>query len=589
MKQVSTAYSESMKSPLRNQSHAEIIFSQVDTTAATDGNWASNGALDYSEFDTLDYDYDYSETYATLELNRWGLDGNTVIVPNSGPYHDGFISNFMSNSTGQFSTYAVLTRTFTEAHAFIGITLIFDTRCQEWPNEVTVTFYVGDTIQKTVTASPTAPEVVIDAKVEACDKLEIRIGNTLLYRRPRLQQVLYGIRKRFGNNDIVSTEQSHDVDPLSRRLPQETMQFILLDYDHIYDPDNPQGIYAYLDEKAPIAIRFGYTLPSGKIEWLKSDKYVLNSKPQVSKNQATFTGTGLIGSLSGTFYKSKLGNKNLYDMAEEVLLDAGLSLTAQGTNPWDIDTSLKQMYTTAVLPIDSHMNCLQLIAHAGCCRLFTDDDNIIHISPFDPSNHIRTGDFRLDFTTISEDSQSISKIDQLKAVSVSKYAYIAGNDTTTLFEGTTTDTKLHVEFSGLAQDINVSISGGTLISSSIYARAADLVLSSGTKTVTITGKTLSENSVVVSYPVNSEGEIDKEENPLITNDEMCTALANHVKNYLQLRNTYDADYRGNPELEVGDIIGLQTLYTNEMDALVLVDEITFNGSLSGKLKVKGLI
>lgn len=42
-------------------------------------------------------------------------------------------------------------------------------------------------------------------------------------------------------------------------------------------------------------------------------------------------------------------------------------------------------------------------------------------------------------------------------------------------------------------------------------------------------------------------------------------------------------------MEVGDIIGLQTAYTAEMDALVLVDEITFNGSLSGKMKVKGLI
>ena len=133
------------------------------------------------------------------------------------------------------------------------------------------------------------------------------------------------------------------------------------------------------------------------------------------------------------------------------------------------------------------------------------------------------------------------------------------------------------------------MSGGTLVSSNIYARAADLVLSSGTKTVTITGRTLQENSVVVSYPVALTGEVDKEENPLITNDSMCLALANHVKNYLQMRNTYDADYRGNPEMEVGDIIGLQTRYTNEMDALILVDEISFNGSLSGKMKVKGLI
>ena len=116
-----------------------------------------------------------------------------------------------------------------------------------------------------------------------------------------------------------------------------------------------------------------------------------------------------------------------------------------------------------------------------------------------------------------------------------------------------------------------------------------IVLSSGTKTVVVTGKTLSENSVVVSYPVALDGEIDKEENPLITNDTMCAALADQVKKYLQMQNTYQTKYRGNPELEVGDVIGLQTLYTDEMDALILVDEITFNGSLSGKLKVKGLI
>ena len=351
-------------------------------------------------------------------------------------------------------------------------------------------------------------------------------------------------------------------------------------------------------------------------------------------------------------------------MAEEVLLDADLTLTELGTHPWVIDPALKQMKTTAALPIDTHMNCLQLIAHACRCRLFTDDDNIIHIKPFGvtiigiyngtwsdnghmwfsewnsvdkgnkmdntyitlelnrwaldggeeqvliesedasgrgyvsqsmsdgsgdydtapvftkefdvshdlpvltlcfdtpideyPSSvqvkyysgdtlldtkvvsgitsaetvitsslafdctkfevtvlgglpyrrarvskvYYRETDYTLDFTTISEDSQTLSKIDQLKTVTVAKYAYTANGDSSVLFEGTTAETNLHIEFSGLAADVQITVTGGTLVSSDIYARAADLVLSSGTKTVTITGKTLSENSVVVSYPVN---------------------------------------------------------------------------------------
>lgn len=590
MKQVSNAYKSSMKPMLRNRSYVKIAFSNIDTSAATDGSWVSNGAQSYSEFDTVDYDYDYQAPYATLELNRWALDGNAVIIPASGTIYDGFVSSIMSNADGGFTTAAVITREFSIPHTFPGLTLTFDTRYKEWPVSVTVDFYLNGEVLESTTAPVTSETVQINTRAASCDKIVITFGNTLPYRRPRLENVLYGVQKVFTNENIISTRQSHDVDPLSRRLPQETMQFVILDYEHNYDPDNPSGIYQYVDKNSPVSIQFGYELPNGQVEWLKPDKYVLNSKPKASKNQATFSGTGLIGSLSGTFYKSKLGSKNFYDMAEEVLLDAGLTPSEQGTNPWVIDESLKQMFTTAALPIDTHMNCLQLIAHACRCRLFTDDDNIIHIKPFvlDNVDSVKT-DFMLDFTSIAENSQSLSKIDQLKAVSVAKYAYMVDGETNTLYEETTTETQLHVEFSGLAQDVQISVSGGTLVSSSIYARAADLVLSSGTKTVVITGKSLSENSVVVSYPVNLDGEIDKEENPLITNDEMCSALANHVIKYLKMRNTYEANYRGNPEMEVGDFIGLQTLYTSEMDALILVDEIIFNGSLRGKMKVKGLI
>lgn len=749
MKSVSNAYKASMKAMLRNRSYVRITFGNVDTTAATDGEWESNGAASISEFETVDYAYQYGDTYAALELNRWALDGKTLIVPTGEDVQDGFISSLMSDGEGNFSTPPVITREFSLKHIFPGLTLTFDTRQQEWPLEVTADFYLNGEVVDTQTVSITSVQTTISTTATEVDKVTITFDRCLPYRRPRLENVLYGLNVQFVNKDIVSTQQKHDVDPLSRRLPTETMQFTILDYEHKYDPDNPAGIYAYVDKNSPIEIQFGYELPDGSVEWLKPDNYVLNAKPSAQNNQATFNGTGLIGSLTGTFYKSKLGSKSLYNMAEEVLLDAGLTLTEQGANPWEIDEALKDMFTTAALPIDTHMNCLQLIAHAACCRLYTDDDNIIHIRPFgvtvigiyngvwadnghvwfsewdtiDKGNtaentyvtfelnrwtlggdsqiilpdsnagqrgyisetmteadgsftnppvftktfdvphdlpvlairfdtvlnefpgavqvkyyhddtlldtqtaaidsvevyvssnlaiectkievtmignlpyrrarvtkvYYRETDFTLDFTSIGENSQKISKIDELKSVSVARYSYTASNDASTLFEGTTTETELHVEFSGLAQDVQISVSGGTLVSSNIYARAADLVLSSGTKTVTITGKTLTENSVVVSYPVAQSGEIDKEENPLITNDTMCQALANHVKSYLQMRNTYEASYRGNPEMEVGDIIGLQTLYTDEMDALILVDEITFDGSLSGKMTVKGLI
>ena len=151
MKAVSNAYKASMKSMLRNRSYVEISFRNVDATAATDGSWTSNGAQNYSEFDTVDYNFDYEESYAALELNRWALDGNTVIVPASGTMYDGFVSSLMSNGEGEFTTKAVMTKTFTYPHDFPGLTLTFDTRYQEWPEMIAVEFWLNGQVSETVT------------------------------------------------------------------------------------------------------------------------------------------------------------------------------------------------------------------------------------------------------------------------------------------------------------------------------------------------------------------------------------------------------------------------------------------------------
>lgn len=751
MKSVSEAYKASMKRPLRNASHVRIEFGNVDTTAPSDGSWGSNGAAPWSEFDTLDYTFDYSSSaaYATLELNRWIGDGSQDLAPSSGYSKQGYCSSMVSGEDGAFSTVPLLTRPFNLEHTFPGVTLTFDSRCGEWPRAITVKFYKdGNLVDTQVVTGIDKLTVEVPTNALVVDKVSVSFDEMLPYRRARLEQVLYGVKMMFTDTDLISVQQKHDVDPLSRRLPKETFSFTIHDYELRYDPDNPRGIYACIDVRSPVTIQHGYEMDDGTIEWLKEDHYVLNGKPKAKNYQATFTGTGMIGSLSQTYYKGTFGNKSFYDMAEDVLLDAGLTLTEQGTNPWEIDPALKSMYCSNPLPIDTHMNCLQLIAHACRCRLFTDDDNIIHIRPFGVSvvgiysgdwedngeepysewasvnkdtqlgdtyatlelnrwlgdgsqdlapvnNFTRQGyvsslvggsdgsfattplvsrkfdvphdlpivrirfdtrcgewprsirvryyksgsvvltkdvtgissqeisiqtdvtdcdtfdiqflemipyrrpriervsyretDFLLDFTTIKEKSQQTTKTDELQEIDVSLYRHTPDSQATKLFEGSTTETNFHVELRQPATDIAVSVSGGTLVSYTAYAQAVDMILSSGTKTVTITGIKQTETEDVAAYQVNQNGELDKERNQLISNEEMRLALANHFIAYLGFRSTYDAEYRGNPELEVGDLIQTQTNYTSEMDALILVDELTYKGTLSGKLKVKGIL
>ena len=749
MKAVSEAYKASMKGVLRNPSHVIIEFGNVDTTAPADGKWASNGAMVYSNEDTLDYSYEYGNPYASLELNRWLGDGSMDLVPEGGGYtKQGFVSSLVSNADGVLSPPAVLTRDFSLEHVFPGLTITFDTRSNVWPRSIKALFWFKGKVVDTVTVKD-IQSVTIEVSTSALkvDKVQIEFLETLPYWRPRVENVVYGIKMRFTDKDLISVKQKHDVDPLSRRLPKETFSFTIHDYDMRYDPDNPRGIYAYIDTRSPISIQYGYDLDDGTVEWLKADHYVLDGKPKAKDYKAVFTGTGLIASLTKTYYRGTFGQTSFYDMAEDVLLDAGLTLTEQGTHPWEIDPALKTMYCSVPLPIDSHADCLQLIAHACRCRLYTDDDNIIHIRPFgvnirgiysgvwEDNGHERYSewesvdkntefsdtyatlelnrwlgdgtqtlapdgqyapqgfvssklstadgsfteapvvtrkfdvphdlplvyvkfdsrcgewprrvqvryykngavvatktvdvrgllltvdstvmecdqfditfldmipyrrpriervyyqetDFLLDFTTISENSQICTKTDELREISVAMFSYHSDGATQTLFEGTVTDTNFHVDFNNPSTNIKVSVSGGSIVKQEIFARAVDLVLSAGTKTVTITGERMSEVKDVRVTQVNQNGEVDEEKNPLISNETMRSALRDHTIKYLALRNTYDVEYRGNPEIEVGDLIQTQTNYTSELDALVLVDELSFKGSLSGKLKVKGIL
>ena len=590
MKSVSAEYKQDMAKLERNPSYVRIFFGNVDVTAINDGQWVSNGDYIYSQMGTLNYKYNYQETLASLEWNRWVLDGTQNIYDSENPTNDGWISSYVSDIDGNFSTAPTITRQFNNTHNLIGITIQFDTRTEECPVSVTVNAYNNNNLIVSDTQNPTSVKTVFELRANNVDKIEIIVNTALPYRRPRIEYVMYGIGMEYTDNDVVSCTQSHDIDPISRRLPNEKFEFTILDFEKNYDADNPSGIYEYVVRKSPCSISYGYTLDDDSIEWLKEDNYLLSGKPVVNNNQVTFQSTGLVGSLTDIYYKSQIGRKSFYDMATDVLVDANLSLTPSGEQPWVIDISLQNMYTTAVLPITTHMNCLQLISHACSCKLFTDDDNKIHIEPFNIED-LELEDFTVDFNDITKDTLKSQKIDELKAINIQRMIYTSEQRISTLYESTTEQTELHIEFQSIidSSTIQINVSGGTLISSQIYGRAIDLELSSGTKNITITGSTITESTEVCTYEYNSTGETDKEENPLITEQSMCDTLAENVSTYLKQRNTYDLEYRGNPELETGDFINMQTFFSQDLQSLVLTDEIYYNGTLHGKLKLKNII
>ena len=121
MKTATQAYKSQMKKLLRNHSYVGVAFGNIDVSAGTDGSWQGN-RVSWSDPRTLDFAHNYETTAATLETNRWHLDGTQEIISSNGNY--GWVGNVLSNANGSV-TYT-MTRNFNVSHAVPGLTLTFD-------------------------------------------------------------------------------------------------------------------------------------------------------------------------------------------------------------------------------------------------------------------------------------------------------------------------------------------------------------------------------------------------------------------------------------------------------------------------------
>ena len=389
---------------------------------------------------------------------------------------------------------------------------------------------------------------------------------------------------QFTNSEIISLQKVVDVDPLSRRLPKETLSFSVFDFEGNYNPSNPSGKWNALDENALLEVQFGYELNGGLIEWLEADQYYLSGRPTVSGGIASFQASSRLNHMTNTYYKGTYGTKSLYELAVNVLNDAGVS-------SYLIDESLQAMFTHAPLPITTHANCLQLIAHAARSTLRTISNGVIEIKPFSVTNS--PDEFLLPLNSIALNGDTISKIETLYKVQCNLYIYLVAETETTLFETNIDvdgETNVHIEYETSTDQV-ITSSGGELSNIATYAASADFTITgTGTFTITVIGKKIStRTSTSESYiSADSNGATDSEKNQLITDASMQSALIYQVANYLQYRLTHTVRYRGNPEIDALDGIYMENLYDAYISALVLTHTINFNGAISGTLVLKSL-
>ena len=586
MQTVSQAWKDNQTETLASESFVEVTLTLTDPDAYENASATDNGHISISNVSQIVSEVDKNIVpYATLERNLWVLDGSRKVIPASNYGDCGYISTAFSETSGVYSTIPIVSLEFPEVqyNMIQGVTIEWGVAYDEYATDFTVTAYNGDTVvnTKSVTGNKDMMSVVY-MDIVNYDRIDITVYKWCLpYRRARISNVLPGVVMKYSKTDLFSFSHNQSVDPISAELPKSEVSFAIENVGDLYNFQNTDGLAKYLIERQEIKVKYGYKL-NNKVEWIDGGTFYMSEwNAKQNGMTADFSARDLLEFMTGTYYYGlyRPEGVSLYNLASEVLQDADLPLNNDGSAKWVLDDSLKNIYTVAPLPIDTHANCLQMIANAGGCVIYQNRKGTFHIKPVS----YELSDYGISkFNSYTKPNISLSK--PLKQVDVPSYSYSVSSQSSELYKGVVSvsgTTDVIVTYSGAASNVTATITGGTLNSATYYTNVCVLnITATGSVTITVSGRSLETSSVNTSSTFGIDGEVITVDNPLITSQDRALTIGQWVGNYMKNRIKLSSSWRADPRLDALDVVSSENDYGVDKVLMTEVD-YTYSGAFRG--------
>lgn len=358
MQKVSTAYKESMASPLRERGYIMISFGLVNQEAQAKARIASGDFAYFSNSANVFGEKTDDTVYATLEENFTKVDGSMFFLPRrntSDAYYDTGIVGGSLVSAGKYELTINLNMPATD---FKGITINFG---ENYPVDFDMVSSGGQVIEfRDNDQSEFTTEEVLE-NTTSVKLIFYRMKNP--QSRLRIYSIRFGYGLVYYNDDVMASQLESYISPIGADVPQVDFSVQLKNYDHYFDVDNPKSAINFLETGQEMEIYYGYQLPDGEIEWLIGN-HLLCSEWESDDFTATIRCQDIFRNMNSEYYKGvyTAAGKSYFDLATEVLRDAGVT-------KYYIDPRLKRLYTKNPLPRVQHKEALQIIANACRCVL----------------------------------------------------------------------------------------------------------------------------------------------------------------------------------------------------------------------------
>ena len=260
------------------------------------GDINSSGSASFSKGEQLhDKTMELDSRYATLEPNRWVLDGSFRLIPDDPVQltgEVGHVGDLLSGEDGSFARPVWAELSFSNVSILQACSVYFSQDSVDGVAEdFTVSVYSGDNAVYTKAFTGNASVSASLDGFTVYDPTSIRLTVTkwsLPGRRMRIAEIIPGIYEEWTEDVLASLDIQMRGNFSCLAIPYGVATLRMDNLDRRFEPRNRAGIFQSIEERQGIPIALGVELENGSVEYTQVGVYYqANGGWRTSDNEMT--------------------------------------------------------------------------------------------------------------------------------------------------------------------------------------------------------------------------------------------------------------------------------------------------------------
>ena len=589
----------------RAEGYIDIMMYTQDAKVEI-ANITSNDICIYSNIEKLKNIKDYTNTtFATLEENMWLLNGRFV-NPTPGVKYNGYVSNSISNENGEFTTNPTISIELSTLSQVEDFSLILNSAVPSgYPKSIKCSFYNSNTLLTSLTKDlqneKALPNVIFNVNQNNVSKVIIEfIGTRRPKRRIRLSSIMFGRVINLNQDQVVSTDYTDKCSYVPDSIPSRVFSFTMNNYSNLYNIDNPENGYINLDRNTKVLIRNGYNIYGyneetqsidniddiQEIEWDDwKELRLLNIT--TNEDTCTFECGSVLDMMDDTYTSEMFENdRSVESIMDKLMQSEGLPDNTIIFSNDDNGKSYGEYTINTVLPELPVREIIQLLAFSIGATLLIQDDGTIKFA------NLKLDDLK-SFTNHHEfnyeNFESVPAAQQLSHttnISLPKYNSVVDANITEITKTKIIQNQVEITYGECVpvsalpetkvQNIQLFCRRGNMFVTVSDAEPEIEVTIMGHKieTVQTQERSVTKDTLIIDTKLMKEDPDNK--------------IKEKYKLWYGKRFKYTMDTRGEPLVDAGDIVKIQTPFSGEDNLItgyVLQNHITFDGTWKGDMEV----